>query len=77
MIYKVPASGAGIEAFKDLGYLIAEERRFSSVETDELFAHDLIGAIQLLNEWTCDHYFLRLDDAKSFLDSYEPDPEWI
>ena len=77
MIYKVPASGAGVEAFKDLGYLIAEERRFSNDEVEELYAHDLKGAIQLLNKWSFDHYFLRLDDAKTFLDSYEPDPEWI
>lgn len=77
MIYKVPASGAGVEFFKDLGYLIAEEGRFSSAEIEELFALDLRGAVQLLNEWSLDHYFLRLDDAKSFLDFYEPDPEWI
>ena len=77
MIYKVPASGAGVESFQDLGYLIAEERRFSSAEIEELFALDLRGAVQLLNEWSFDHYFLRLDDAKSFPDFYEPDPEWI
>ena len=77
MIFKVPVSGAGIEAFKDLGYLIAEERSFSSAEIEELYAHDLKRAVQLINERSFDHYFLRLDDAESFLDSYEPDPEWI
>lgn len=77
MIYKVPVSGAGVEAFRDLGYLIAEEGRFSNTEIDELYAHDLKRAVQLLNEWSFDHYFLRLDDAKSFLNFYEPDPEWI
>jgi len=77
MIYKVPVSGAGIEHFKDLGYLISEERRFSDNEIEELYACDLKGAIKLLNEWSFDHYFIRHDDAKAFLDSYEPDPEWI
>ena len=77
MIFKVPVSGSGIEYFQDLGYLIAEERSFSSAEIEELFALDLRGAVQLLNEWSFDHYFLRLDDAESFWDSYEPDPEWI
>ena len=75
MIYKVPASGSGIESFKDLGYLIADEGRFSTNEVEELYAHDLKRAVQLLNEWSFDHYFMRLDDAKSFLDFYEPDPD--
>ena len=77
MLYKVPVSGAGVEFFQDLGYLIAEEGRFSSAEIEELYAHDLKMAVQLLNEWSFDHYFLRLDDAESFLNFYEPDPEWI
>ena len=77
MIYKVPASGAGVESFQDLGYLIAEEGRFSNNEIEELYAHDLKRAVQLLNERSFDHYFMRLDDAKSFLECYEPDPEWI
>ena len=77
MIFKVPVSGAGVEGFKDLGYLIAEEGRFSHDEIDELYARDLRGAVQLLNERSFDHYFLRLDDAESFLEFYEPDPEWI
>ena len=76
MIFKVPVSAAGVECFKDLGYLIAEEGRFSSAQIDELYARDLRGAVQLLNEWSFDHYFLRLDDAETFLGSYEPDPEW-
>lgn len=76
MIYKVPASGAGVESFQDLGYLIADERRFSSAEIAELYAQDLKGAVQSLNEWSVDYYFLRLDDARSFLEFYEPDPEW-
>lgn len=76
MIYKVPISGSGVESFKDLGYLIAEEG-FSHDEIEELYAHDLKRAVQLLNEWSFDHYFMRLDDAKSFLkfyrEFYEPE----
>ena len=78
MIYKVPASGAGIEGFKDLGYLIAEERNFTAEEIDELYSLNLEAAVQLLNQWSFyNHYFLRLDDAESFLAHYEPEPEWI